>query len=687
MAATDSFTSLPSIEMMQKSSSLSFLARRSLALRPLSAATEFEDFDNEEYDSDNSPSTMGSLDQDSQSTISSPNGPRTPQSAGLAGFEFHFDDMPIKGPSGPHLFRLSPEPLSKVETETTDDEIFLDMSPAYAVVPPKTPTARPISSLNRAVAELDESQVRNWAPAQVANWMSEAGFEASVVQKFLTHDISGIVLLDLQFEDLKELDITSYGKRHRVMSSIQYLRNSSMFSIETPITTSPVKSERSQRALHRPVKPEEYKIVRSSSRRGRLPRQDEAITPAESVSIVAIEQLLPKPHTCSKGEDCPKWRKQQQKIARLEAEFAAEAAPSVIGSSDVLGPTRPSITPEALDEVEPRDPQEFVRQFLDFQHMHSSTSDPSPPPANSASMASRLRSLPSLTIPRGAPDHSAPATTRLTPMTPWRRTGSLQSALRADPFHYGGVASPADVYRVGTPYSATDIPVTCLPEDPFNRDVSQSVPPEMRYGSNPTATLTGETIQRPASTSSRRHARAAFTPSIAPVSESPKQSPTLLPEPPVERCEPDDVQRAGWMRKRRTTRLLRHEWEDHYFQLKGTKLAMHADETDTGIASELIDVDDFAIACSSMASSSKLSAAFKRSILGSGKGSSTEQAFAFSLIPEGDKARKAFAQKTHHFSVTSRDERIEWMRDLMLARALHRNKASGNEVRVNGNLI
>jgi hypothetical protein len=302
-------------------------------------------------------------------------------------------------------------------------------------------------------------------------------------------------------------------------------------------------------------------------------------------------------------------------------------------------------------------------------------------------MASRLRRLPSLEIPKFPQDNSAPTTTRLTPMTPWNRTGPLQSVLRADPFHYGGVASPADIYRVGTPFSATDIPVTSMPEDPFNRDVSQSVPPEMCYGSKTTTAMTGEAIQRPASTSSRRHMRPAFTPTVAPVSEAPKFSPVHRPEPPVERCEPEDVQRAGWMRKRRTTRLLRHEWEDQYFQLKGTKLAMHTNEATSEQALELIDVDDFAIACSSMASSSKLSAAFKRSILGSGKASTTDQAFAFSLIPEGDKAKKAFAQKAHHFSVKSRDERIEWMRDLMLARALHRNKASGHEVRVNGNLI
>jgi SAM domain (Sterile alpha motif) len=575
MEATDTFTSLPSIEIMQKGSNL-FLGRRSLAPRPLSAATEFEDFGDEEYDSETSASSMQSLKQDCQSSLSSPDGPRTPQSNGLGSFDFYFDDKSV---TGPHLFCPSPEPMSK-----------LNMVDGMAL--PKTLTARPFSSLNRAEAELDESQVRDWTPAQVANWISDAGFDSSVVEKFLTHDVSGTVLLDLQFEDLKELEITSYGNRHRVMSSIWHLRNSSMISLEEPITTSPATSGRGQ-------------------------------------------------------------REQQKKIVRLEEEFATNTEPSIFSSSDSLSPTRPLLSPKALEEVKPRNTQEFVQQFLDFQHVHSSASDPSPPPAGSISMLSQLYSLLAPTIP------------------------------------HRGVTSPADIYRVGTPSSATDIPVTSMSEDLFNHDVSQLVPPEMGYCSKLTTALTSETIQRRYSTSSRRHGRPAFTLSIAPVSEAPSPSPTFRPEPPVERYKPEDVQRAGWMRKRRTTRLLRHEWEDYYFHLKGTKLEMHADETgtETDKALEVINVDKFAIVCSSMASSSKLSAAFKRSILGSGKGSTTDQAFAFSLIPEGDKAKNAFTQKAHHFSVKTRGERMKWMRDLMLARALHRSKVAGNEVRVNGNLI
>ena len=42
--------------------------------------------------------------------------------------------------------------------------------------------------------------------------------------------------------------------------------------------------------------------------------------------------------------------------------------------------------------------------------------------------------------------------------------------------------------------------------------------------------------------------------------------------------------------------------------------------------------------------------------------------------------------KTHHFAVKSRDDRIEWMRELMLAKAL-KAKGEGYEVKVNGSAV
>ena len=116
---------------------------------------------------------------------------------------------------------------------------------------------------------------------------------------------------------------------------------------------------------------------------------------------------------------------------------------------------------------------------------------------------------------------------------------------------------------------------------------------------------------------------------------------------------------------------------------------------------EYIDVDDYAIACSSLASGSKLNAAFKAMNISRGnKDKKDEAAFSFQLIPaaleKGARLKKrdsamlgngeATKGKTHYFAVKSRDDRIDWMRELMLAKAL-KQKSEGYEINVNGNMI
>jgi hypothetical protein len=174
--------------------------------------------------------------------------------------------------------------------------------------------------------------------------------------------------------------------------------------------------------------------------------------------------------------------------------------------------------------------------------------------------------------------------------------------------------------------------------------------------------------------------------------------------------------------KKRKTRMLRHEWHDQFAVLKGTRLALHKDADTRDRTLEYIDIDDYAIACSSLSTTSRLNAAFKAMSItrGHGKSNSTSSediaAFSFQLIPQelegsskagsvAKRLRKRESQsvgsgplpgsldgsfngtgKTHHFAVHSRDDRIDWMRELMLAKAL-KQKGEGFEVSVNGNMI
>jgi hypothetical protein len=146
----------------------------------------------------------------------------------------------------------------------------------------------------------------------------------------------------------------------------------------------------------------------------------------------------------------------------------------------------------------------------------------------------------------------------------------------------------------------------------------------------------------------------------------------------------DILNHAGWMRKRRTTKMLRHEWTDNYFALNGTRLLMLQNDMPDARAIEHIDVDEYAIHAYSMATASKLSAAFKKSILGSDHMSTSQPGFAFSLIPEHDKSssRKLFDKgaKSHHFALHNSHEKIEWMRRLMLAKAASRNGQGNHEI-------
>ena len=575
--------------------------------------------------------------------------------------------------------------------------------------------------------------------------MIKTGFEESMVEKFRRHDISGAILQNLRYEELKELGITSFGQRHHVWNEIRTLRgilsvpstpaDDPCYSPNSPMVLSaaPLRPNQEHRAnaCSNPPSPEEdnAKSPAVGRRRARRAlRPDDVISPAESASIVAIEQLLPKPHHCSKGENCSKWQRQQRKLAKIAKEFpleleqigeanaspsevttrpVSEAVPSVVASSDLLGPGRlPAlrINEEVLRDVKSRDPQENVRQFLNFQHLDEPAAEepttppyemfpPLSPPSNTQAPHGNLSRLPKLTIPTAprqelfSPDRTA-MPSRYTPVT------AMEIKHRSN---------GRDIFRLGSPASEMDIPVTAIPLDGIARDTSQSVPPDMRFGADPISRSNSRADYRrqPFQQPSFQH----FSPIARPQTTNPierstsrashRRQPSFAMAPVEEtRLSPiddeltptvNDINHAGWMKKRKT-KMLRHEWHENHFRLNGTRLAMHRDAKALD-ALEYIDVDEYAVACSSLASN-KLNTAFKSLKLSSKKGKDDVSAFSFQLVPAAEKKGflNAATGKTHHFAVKSRDERIDWMRELMLAKAL-RQKADGCEVNVNGNMI
>jgi hypothetical protein len=670
------------------------------------------------------------------------------------------------------------------------------------------------------VSHVTEGEIRNWSAEDVARWLRTAGYdEKKVIQRFIGNDISGSVLLDLQATDVGELSIHSFLQ---VMSSIEHLKATmqrgtapdamSRFHSETtssngrsspehfapahfvPEQVAPAQTASEHLAPGRssPKKPSYTMSVSPTGEvlpsraygqgGGQIPPEE----PADSVSIIGIEQEPPKPHRCSKGKNCSKYRRYQKDMERYQRDLdnmerldkkypnavlqkgviligspgnpetaqnllrpMSEAEASVVASSAVFGPQTgmgPRLSEAALSEVQRLDPQETIRNFLRNQHLDDSPKpgplglethnlapadgydhdDTSPPNAQPNSMAAHLRSLPKLTIPTSP--NTEDMTTAVTTnryFTPTYQNGSPTAVQQFGPFSHTHHTQAIETYRQGTPFSEMDVPITAIPSDPIGRGVSQSVPPSMQYRALFPPHNDANSFARSASVNS--FARSTSTNSVArststrsrdvlplrPVNENKALTPIegpadLIRSPRMVQhgqsgslsslASDPDVTHAGYMKKRKTTRLLRHEWSDAHFTLRGTNLAMHKDEHEAhriSRALDNIDVDEYAVACSSLATSSKLTAAFKRSILRSGNNVADSRdgtAFAFSLIPATKESEKKalFSNngvKSHHFAVKSREQRIDWMRELMLAKALKKGRDSGDDILVNGNMI
>ncbi|KAL8732130.1 MAG: hypothetical protein Q9181_004057 [Wetmoreana brouardii] len=705
---------------------------RTSASRPLSEATEMYDTEFEEDLSDVDDyaerRSEDSFGKRSTTTASTYDELRTPASHEFNQFQFELPEKPVpmkpvEGPVGPHLFRMS-------QDTAQDIDFYLSMSPVKS---PWELRADPFREQQAPVHQQPEEPPMSsvplvaWTARQVANWMSDFGFEESIIDKFRMHDISGAILQDLQFGDLKELGVQSFGQRHRLWNEIRTLRGHVMGFPQNPVEDacpSPQVSrqqsvrEQLSNECSNPTTPEgdqntSAAFGRRVARRAR--RSDDIISPGESASIVAIEQLLPKPHHCSKGENCSRWQKQQRKLAKIAKEFpmeleqlrgagasptevpmrpTSEAVPSVVASSDLLGPgQRPvlRLDEDVLRVVQSRDPQENVRQFLNFQHMDKpAAEEPTTPPYEmfpplSPRRNDNLSRLPRLTIPSA--------------QTPEARTAIHHQATPITAMRIPDRGAPDDIYRLGSPASEMDVPLTAIPLGPVARDESQSVPPDMRFGGPISLSrsssraehrrLPGPPIVRPQTAAPFEQSRSVAShrrqPSFA---MAPLQENALSPIDAKDEITPttlQDVNRAGWMKKRKT-KMLRHEWHENHFRLHGTRLAMHRDSKDLE-ALESIDVDEYAVACSSLASN-KLGAAFKSLKLSGKKKDADPAAFAFQLVPAAEKKGiiGAATGKTHHFAVKTRDERIDWMRELMLAKAL-RQKADGCEVNLNGNMM
>ncbi|RIA79537.1 hypothetical protein C1645_794147 [Glomus cerebriforme] len=85
-----------------------------------------------------------------------------------------------------------------------------------------------IPPINNNLIDENKPHPMTWDVQQVCLWLSENGF-SSEQKKFIDNDVTGDVLLGLNLVTLKELDITSFGKRVHILNTIALLKD--QFSI------------------------------------------------------------------------------------------------------------------------------------------------------------------------------------------------------------------------------------------------------------------------------------------------------------------------------------------------------------------------------------------------------------------------------------------------------------------------
>ncbi|ODA77366.1 hypothetical protein RJ55_06994 [Drechmeria coniospora] len=786
--------------------------------RPVSVTTEFVDTDWDEQIAseaeENSPRvSLQSSGHPSIATVSSYDEALTPRSS--RGRKAHVESSPkqVEGPRGPHLFRQS------IDSSILEGDAVLTLSPMTPKSsgglldgPEHAPPALGSSSpFQYSDEELEPSELASWTPEMVAQSMHNAGIELFASGRFIENDISGGILITLKFQDLRELNIPSFGIRTKVWSQIQLLREEQSV---TPPPTTPIEDVPSQEV--RFDKESTTNASNTSVRGGQSSQRNlrrrervngDTVTPLESVSIIGIEQVIPKPHHCPKGENCSKWKRQQRAMADLKKANPnldlqaggsvlifgdagnpqtaqaidpkealrpiSDAVHSVAASSDILGPQ--SLPPlqhlqeAVLRSVRARDPQENVRQFLGFQKQTGSNEVPPTPPFEFTPALKTLRrdfgSLPKLSIPIKATSEKhlplvstgAPATPSDQPREQPQRQSPPQQGFtpyrmdKANPIS-AELETSRNPRRFGTPFSELDVPVTAVQLGTLLRDVSQSVPPDMNYRSNMCTALRARSQSRASAVRpsfptlpvvdenlcaravSKTPIRDADGPPIQPrlsiaacmnhpcvpvesgdIENSPSPLPSFGLKPSHKKSgATTGVSFQGQMKKRKMS-FIRNEWQDVYFTLKGTRLSMHKDATKMDRTLEYVDIDEYSITCSGVASTSKLSAALKAMGISHNRDKGDlVAAFSFQLIPHdkevGARLRRRDSSlftsstatttntsgelaegingtgKTYHFAVKDRDERIDWMRELMLAKAL-KQKGQGFEISVNGSMI
>ncbi|KAI8338012.1 hypothetical protein BC941DRAFT_452039 [Chlamydoabsidia padenii] len=114
--------------------------------------------------------------------------------------------------------------------------------------------------------ELRTCLPEDWSVEQVSIWLGLMGF-SDMASTFQAQEITGDILLELNVDSLKELDVTTFGKRFKIYNAIKVLSDENVARKEAPDTTSDNNSNHHLHPSSSSVTSSAHSIISTSSNR------------------------------------------------------------------------------------------------------------------------------------------------------------------------------------------------------------------------------------------------------------------------------------------------------------------------------------------------------------------------------------------------------------------------------------
>ncbi|GAA5865790.1 hypothetical protein JCM3774_003094 [Rhodotorula dairenensis] len=129
-------------------------------------------------------------------------------------------------PALPHAPRMS-SPLAVDTTHTTVSSSAPVLgTPVSAMQSSFSPSSTTRSTASPVVAwDALPADPVDWTVDNVVDWGQQKGFDEGILSKFVEHEITGDVLLEMDVAMLKEIDLIAFGRRVRVYNAIKELRH------------------------------------------------------------------------------------------------------------------------------------------------------------------------------------------------------------------------------------------------------------------------------------------------------------------------------------------------------------------------------------------------------------------------------------------------------------------------------